>query len=327
MHCETAMPDLSLSGLLLIDKPKGPTSHHMVDAVRRALGGARVGHVGTLDPMATGLLVMLVGRATRLAPYVPGDPKRYSASMLLGMETETMDLEGKVLSDRGYAGRREEVEKALSSLVGEWEQTPPAYSAVKHRGKPAYRYARKGERVELASRKVRIYRVEVTAFRRLGNKAEVDFLVECSPGTYVRELAARIGGELSCGGTLSRLRREASGPFKVEDALGLEEFKSRLKAGEKVLLPMHMALGGMKSVEVKADSVPGVVNGGNLDESKLLITKEDFKGGDMVAVMGNGELLAVHEVTMAKPFSSRPLRVVGTEARLQGQIEKPPGHR
>ncbi len=306
------MREDSLHGMLLIDKPEGPTSHDMVREVRKILGGVKVGHLGTLDPMATGLLVMLVGRATGLAPYVPGDPKRYSACMLLGMETDTLDVQGEVLNKRGFTGDPEEVEKAISSLVGELEQTPPAYSAVKHRGKPAYRYARKGERVVLPSRSVRIYNMKMTGFRRIGDMAEVDLLVECSPGTYVRELAARIGADLDCGGTLKRLRREASGPFKVEDALSLEEARTRLEAGEPVVQPMHRALEGMKAVEVKAEQVSSVVNGHALEERMLLDMNERVECGDVVAVMGRGGLLAVHKVVRARPFSSRPLRVVGT---------------
>ncbi len=305
------MRDLCPHGVLLIDKPEGPTSHDVVSALRGILGGARVGHAGTLDPMATGLLVMLVGRATRLAPYVPGDPKVYSARVLLGMETETMDLEGKTVSERGFAGSAEEVAEAMSALVGDLEQTPPAYSAVKHRGKPAYRYARRGETVSLKSRRVRVYRMEMTGFSRVGGMAEADFVVECSPGTYVRELAARIGAMLSCGGTLSRLRREASGPFRVEEALTLEEVRRRSEAGETFIMPMHRALEGMGMVEVALSGVEPVLNGCAIDEGMLVRRDEDLGAGDLVAVMGGGALLAVHEVSRPKPFLSRPRRVVG----------------
>ncbi len=297
--------------MLLIDKEEGPTSHDIVREVRGLLGGARVGHTGTLDPMATGLLVLLVGRATRLAPYVPGEPKVYSARVLLGRETETMDMQGSVLREKGFAGDVEEVKKVIEGLVGEWEQTPPAFSAVKHRGRPAYSYARRGEQVELAARRVRIYRMEMTAFRRIGDMAEADFVVECSPGTYVRELASRIGTALSCGGTLSRLRREASGPFKVVDAMTLEGVRRHLVLGEACIRPMHEALGGMRMVEVKESCAGAVVNGAPIEEGMLLGAHEGVRQGEAVAVMGGGTLLAVHRVARTSPFLSRPLRVVG----------------
>lgn len=297
--------------MLLIDKEGGPTSHDVAREVRAILGGARVGHTGTLDPLATGLLVLLVGRATRLAPFVPGDPKVYTACVILGRETDTMDVQGKVLREKGYGGGSDEVEKAMEKLVGEWEQIPPAFSAVKHRGRPAYRYARRGERVELAARKVRIYRLEMTAFRRTGDMAEADFVVECSPGTYVRELASRIGAALSCGGTLSRLRREASGPFKVVDAITVEEVRRRLVLGEAFVQPMHEALGGMRMVEVKESCAGAVINGAPVEEEMLLGAHEVIEQGEAVAVMGGGTLLAVHRVERTSPFLSKPLRVVG----------------
>lgn len=202
-------------GLLLIDKPPGVTSHDAVAMVRRALHTKKVGHSGTLDPMATGLLVMGVGRATRLLRFLGGLPKTYEGAMRLGVETTTLDAEGEVTRDSSVEAEAGDVAKAMASLVGDSMQTPPAYSAVKVGGRKLYDAARKGEQLMAEPRPI-----HVESFELLGYEDGVAaFRVVCGGGTYVRVLAADVGAALGCGAHLTRLRRTAVGPFDVSRAV------------------------------------------------------------------------------------------------------------
>jgi tRNA pseudouridine55 synthase len=201
-------------GVLLVDKPSGMTSHDAVDVVRRSLGTRKVGHAGTLDPMATGLLVLGVGRATRLLRYLGDLPKTYAATGRLGEETDTLDADGEIVRTAPVDVSLAEVERACASLVGESMQTPPAYSAVKVGGRRLYEAARKGEALEAPARPIRVDAFDVTAF----DGRDLQVLITCSGGTYVRVLVADVGRTLGCGAYLVRLRRTAIGSFGVEDA-------------------------------------------------------------------------------------------------------------
>jgi tRNA pseudouridine55 synthase len=201
-------------GLLLVDKPVGMTSHDVVDVVRRSLRTRKVGHAGTLDPMATGLLILGVGRATRLLRYLGDLPKSYAGTGRLGEETDTLDAEGEVVRSAPVHASRADVERACAARVGESMQTPPAYSAVKVGGRKLYDAARKGDVLEAPARRVRVDALEVSAF----DGRDVDVRIRCSGGTYVRVLIADVGRALGCGAHLVRLRRTAIGPFRVEDA-------------------------------------------------------------------------------------------------------------
>ncbi|MBI4425712.1 MAG: tRNA pseudouridine(55) synthase TruB [Elusimicrobia bacterium] len=216
-------------GLLLLDKPKGWTSHDVVAAVRGRLPrGTKVGHTGTLDPMATGLLVLLVGPATREAARFQALPKVYSGSIRFGLETDTADLEGKVVSESPVPPvEAEALQRLLGEHVGDLELLPPLYSAIKHHGRPLYEYARRGLAVEVKPRLQRVYSWELLAWA----PPEAAFRLSCSGGTYVRSLAVAVGRKLGCGAAVSALRREAVGSLRVEDAFGAEEGK-RLGAGE-----------------------------------------------------------------------------------------------
>lgn len=201
-------------GLLLLDKPEGMTSHDVVDAVRRTLGTRKVGHAGTLDPMATGLLLVGAGRATRLLRFFGDLPKVYEGAARLGVETDTLDADGTIVRTSGVDVSRAEVETAVAALVGESMQRPPAYSAVKVAGRKLYESARAGETVEAPARRIRVDEFEVRSF----DGCDLEFSVTCSGGTYVRVLAADVGTALGCGAHLTRLRRTAIGPYLVEDA-------------------------------------------------------------------------------------------------------------
>lgn len=202
-------------GLLLVDKAGGMTSHDVVDVVRRALGTRKVGHAGTLDPMATGLLVLGVGRATRLLRFLGGLPKIYEGSARLGVQTTTLDADGEVTAERSVTATEADVGRAMAALVGDSMQRPPAYSAVKVGGRKLYEAARKGEPLEAPPRPVTVHTFDLIAVRG----ADVEFRVSCSGGTYVRVLLADVGTALGCGAHLTRLRRTAIGPLGVQDAV------------------------------------------------------------------------------------------------------------
>jgi tRNA pseudouridine55 synthase len=217
-------------GLLLIDKPGGITSHDAVAAVRRALGTKKVGHAGTLDPMATGLLVIGVGRATRLLRFLGDLPKTYEGSFRLGVRTTTLDADGDVVSEAPVAATRADVADAMTALVGDSLQTPPAYSAVKVGGTKLYEAARRGEALTAAPRPVRVQAFELTDLRL----PDVAFRVVCGGGTYVRVLAADVGDTLGCGAHLTRLRRTAIGSFSVAAAASPEDPGAPLPAARAV---------------------------------------------------------------------------------------------
>lgn len=201
-------------GLLLIDKPAGITSHDAVDEVRRALRVRKVGHAGTLDPMATGLLVMGVGRATRLLRFLGDLDKEYRGTARLGEETDTLDADGRVIGTAAVDVTDREVGRAMAELTGEFEQRPPAYSAVKVGGQRLHRAARSGRPVEALPRPVRVDAFDLVRF----NGRDVEFRVVCSSGTYIRVLAADLGSRLGTGAHLVRLVRTRIGPFRLEEA-------------------------------------------------------------------------------------------------------------
>ena len=228
-------------GLLLVDKPQGATSHDAVDHVRRALHTKKVGHAGTLDPMATGLLVMGVGRATRLLRFLGDLPKTYEGTMRLGVETTTLDAEGEVTREAPVHAGADDVRAAMAALVGDSMQTPPAYSAVKVGGRKLYEAARKGEVLTAAARPIHVTSFELLRF---GDDVAA-FRVICGGGTYVRVLAADIGTTLGCGAHLTALRRTAIGPFDVRDAVAPDD------AGPP--LPVERAVAHLPRLELEPE--------------------------------------------------------------------------
>jgi tRNA pseudouridine55 synthase len=208
------------SGVLLVDKPPGVTSHDIVARARRALGMRKVGHAGTLDPMATGLLMLGVGSSTRLLTYLVGLDKVYTATIRWGATTDSDDATGTVIAETDAAGLTDaEIVAALASQVGDRLQVPSSVSAIKVAGRRAYERARAGESVELAARRVRIEDIEVLGTSREGSRVDADVRVACSSGTYVRAIARDAGADLGVGAHLTALRRESVGPFRVADAL------------------------------------------------------------------------------------------------------------
>ena len=255
-----------MDGILVIDKPEGWTSHDVVARARRLLREKRVGHTGTLDPFATGVLVLLVGRATRLAQFLSGAEKEYEATVRLGHATDTGDLTGARLPGGGAdcaSLTREGVEAALSSLRGEIEQVPPMYSAKKVGGKKLYELARRGEEIERKAVRVRVSEFEIVAvggdaFILPGPEGTCDLRarVVCSAGTYVRSLAESLGGLLGTGAHLAALRRTRAGTSRIDDALTPEGLQQRIEAGtpaEEFLTPLEAALPEMPSAHLTAE--------------------------------------------------------------------------
>jgi tRNA pseudouridine55 synthase len=201
-------------GLLLVDKPRGITSHDAVAIVRRVQNTRKVGHAGTLDPMATGLLVMGIGRATRLLRFLGDLPKIYEGTMRLGIETTTLDADGEVTRESDVGVTEAEARAAMEGLIGDSMQAPPAYSAVKVAGTKLYDAARRGETLEAAPRQIHVAAFDLLGFDGL----DLGFRVVCGGGTYVRVLAADVGASLGCGAHLTTLRRTAIGPFDVAEA-------------------------------------------------------------------------------------------------------------
>lgn len=229
-----------LSGILNVDKPSGMTSHDVVDAVRRIAGQRKVGHAGTLDPMATGVLLLCLGKATRVAEYLMAGRKRYRATVALGMATDTYDAEGKITQTGGRTDfDRPEIEAVLSRFVGRIKQIPPMYSALKKEGQPLYKLARQGEVVPRRPRPVEIYELEVLDW----TPPLLILDLTCSPGTYVRTLAHDLGQELGSEAHLAALVRLASGRFTLAEAVSMQRLEEAFQhqQEERYLLPLDEA--------------------------------------------------------------------------------------
>src|ERR1700726_915916 len=218
-----------IDGALVINKPKGKTSHDVVDAVRHLAGFRQIGHLGTLDPLATGVLVLLLGRATRLVQFYAGRRKRYEAGFRFGFATDTYDSDGEAQEpDAAPALDAATVEKFAAERIGRFEQMPPSFSAKKVKGRPAYELARKKQAVELKAVEVEIYEYKLREME--GSIAR--FVIECSSGTYIRSLAHEMGQQLGCGAHLAEITRTAVGEFSLEQAVKLEELAEATRAGK-----------------------------------------------------------------------------------------------
>lgn len=235
-------------GVLVVDKPSGPTSHDIVDHLRKRFGFAKVGHGGTLDPMATGVLVLLLGRGTKLSNRFLGSDKTYSGTLTLGLTTDSLDATGEPVERRDATGvSREALAVAMAALLGDQMQEPPMVSAVKVKGVPLYKHARRGVVVERQSKLVHIYEFSLDRFE----SPEADFVVRCTKGTYVRKLCADVGELLHCGAHLSALRRTHSGEFTLQEALPLP----RILAMERTELLNHII--PMKRFNSLGKRIPG----------------------------------------------------------------------
>jgi tRNA pseudouridine55 synthase len=264
-----------MDGVLIIDKPAGMTSHDVVARVRKLTGHRRVGHTGTLDPFATGVLVILIGRATRLAQFLSGAEKEYEAVVRLGFATDTGDLTGVAIeaahakAQRPRSFRKDEIEVAINSLRGELKQTPPMYSAKKIAGQKLYELARRGEQVE--RRPVSVVVSEFEAVERTGTllaetsdgNLDLGVRVVCSAGTYIRTLAEDLGKELGIGAHVAELRRTRAGQFSIAEAITLDQLQETVKAGsfEQLLISPDAALSFLPVVQLDSAAVRRVAQG------------------------------------------------------------------
>jgi len=293
----------AVSGVLVVDKPVGMTSHDVVQVIRRGTNIHRAGHTGTLDPRASGVLVVLIGPAVRLSEYVSASDKRYQATVHLGSTTDTFDAEGKITSSGSVENITEEqFEEALQQFIGEIQQVPPPYSAIKVQGRKAYEMARQGEEVELQPRTIKVYSLELLEW----NPPEAVIDVFCSSGTYVRSLANDLGAVLGCGAHLVGLRRTKSGRFTLRDAVSLHRLQEAFHVGDwyKFLIPAAEALGDWPMVELDGDQVELIRHG------HRILAEGEVKGwvrgisqqGDLVALMELDE--ATNEWQPRKVFFS-----------------------
>jgi len=293
------------SGILLIDKPAGPSSFEVVRRVRRALKVRKAGHGGTLDPFATGLLLLCLGEATKLVPFLMPEPKTYRAVVKLGEETDTQDLTGEVVARSDELPEPEQIYEAAARFVGEIEQIPPMYSALHHQGERLYHLARRGETVDVKPRKVTVYELEVQEVAL----PLVTITVTCSPGTYIRTLAADLGRALGCGAHLAALRRLAVGPFAVEEALTLEALRelSREELASRII-PLADCLPGLQEIKVGPEEAERLGHG-----QTLPWPENNLSPGERVRVLAGGDLLAVAEVRgEAERKVLAPVRVFAT---------------
>ncbi len=286
-----------MHGVLVVDKPKGITSFDVVREVRRALGQKKVGHTGTLDPMATGVLPVCVGEATKLAQFITEATKAYDATLKLGVTTDTLDADGKALVTRAVPPLdAATLEAALARFRGPQRQVPPMYSAVRVGGKRLYELARAGEEIERQPRDVTVHELVLRDF----SADEVKLSVTSSKGFFVRTLAADLGEALGCGAHLVALRRTQSGPFTLAQAMPLAEVQALGKAAAARLVPLGEALTDMASVQVSAAEAARVRHGG-------LVEVAAPRAG-LVRVLGpDGALLAVAEVVRGRLVYRRVL--------------------
>ena len=312
-----------MNGALIIDKPAGLTSHDVVARVRKIIGERRVGHTGTLDPFATGVLVVLVGRATRLAQFLSGAEKEYEAVIRLGYSTDTGDITGQEIEHETHAKtpstqslRKEEILSAMASLTGEIDQVPPMYSAKKVAGRKLYEHARRGEEIERPPVRVTIHEFVLLPqgdqFLRMNDDGSADLRarVVCSAGTYVRTLAEDLGKKLGVGAHLPELRRTRAGRFSIDDSITLEQLAEGATDGSvAVLISPNDALAHLPSIEVDEEQAARTIHGIDLrvadGEAKSLIH------GDPMRMTNRGDLIAIGTFD-ASSNTIHPGVVIGT---------------
>jgi tRNA pseudouridine55 synthase len=279
------MPDEELDGILNINKPVGITSHDVVARVRKIIGQKRVGHAGTLDPLASGVLLLCLGQATRVAEYLIASDKVYRAGCRLGITTDTYDAEGRITGRSEVTVTREQVERELMAFVGNLEQTPPMYSALKVGGTPLYRMARRGQTITRTARKVAIHALELLEW----TPPEMQLQVHCSKGTYIRSLVHDLGQRLRCGAYLAGLVRMASGAFRIEESVTLTELEEAFAQANtaRLLHPLDTALQAFPAVTVDEQTATSIAYGQGVQLSA------DAAASLVRAYTADGRLLAL----------------------------------
>jgi tRNA pseudouridine55 synthase len=299
-----------VNGILLLDKPPGDSSNRALQQAKRLYFAAKAGHTGSLDPLATGVLPLCFGEATKFSQYLLDADKAYESTFLLGKITASGDAEGEILETRDASGITEgDVAQALKAFEGEIEQIPSMFSAIKHQGQPLYKLARQGKEVERKVRRVTIKHLELRAFRP-GEFPEVDVYLECTKGTYVRSLAEDMGQALGCGAHVIALRRTRAGPFGIEDCItmpALEALKLEEKevAMDALLLPADAALGAIPLVELSESS------GFYMQQGQPVLVPNAPCSGMVRIALETGEFLGVGEILDDGRVAPRRLIVTG----------------
>ena len=293
-----------MDGLLVFDKEKGITSHDLVYKVRRKLGIKKVGHTGTLDPMATGVLVISIGKATKTSEYILSSDKEYEAKIKLGVLTNSYDITGDVLKEEKVNFQEDDIKKALQNFTGKISQKPPIYSALKVDGKKLYEYAREGKDVEIKKRDIEIYKNELLDFN---GSDEFLIRVSVSKGTYIRSLANDIGNFLGTYGTLTELRRIRTGDFKIEDSINSSDFENMsIDEIKEKILPMDLALTNLKKIDLDKRFLNKFLNG----QFYRLNHKPEFDNYRVYCenlFLGIGEIRFIDE----KPYLKMKKRLIG----------------
>ena len=299
-----------VDGILLLDKPLGVSSNHALQSVKRLYEAAKAGHTGSLDPLATGVLPLCFGEATKFSQYLLDADKAYESTFVLGTVTDTGDAEGRVLEDKdaSYVTERDII-TALQAFEGDIEQIPSMFSAIKQGGQPLYKLARKGLEVERKPRSVVIKTLQMRAFRG-GERPEADIYLECSKGTYVRSLAEDLGRAIGCGAFVSALRRTRAGPFGIEDSMTLSALEALKGAGESgqldtLLLPTDAALGALPLVRLSESS------GFYMRQGQPVMVSNGPRDGIVRVALDSGEFLGVGEMLDDGRVAPRRLIVTG----------------
>jgi tRNA pseudouridine55 synthase len=309
-----------MDGILVIDKPHGPTSHDVVRDIRRGLRIDKVGHTGTLDPMATGVLPLVLGKGTKLARYLTGGDKTYRATIRLGATTSTLDAEGEILLERPVDVDAARLDAALATLRGDIDQVPPMFSAKKIDGQKLYELARKGIEVEREAKRVSVHRLDLLEF----TSPDVTVDIKCSAGTYVRVLAQDLGETLGCGAYLKSLRRLEAGPFTLEHAVELDAVLEDPGAALGRVLPLGRALVDLPRIDVTADIGRMIIAGHQLSVADLRVLDTPTFGHDEALALGvdGGDVIAVVRAQLASeelPRSRRDRRALKTERVLSAK--------
>ncbi len=293
-----------IDGVLLVDKPEGPTSHDVVAVARRLLGVRRIGHAGTLDPLATGLLVLMIGRATRLATFLSGVDKTYRGVVRLGVATDTYDRDGAPLGPPGEVKvDREQVLASLAGFRGTIVQVPPVYSAKKIHGTPMYRLARRNRPVSPTPITVTFHSITLVAFA--GDEVEIE--AQVSAGTYLRSLAHDLGQALGCGAHLQSLRRTAAGPFRVEDALTPAALETLAPRVADRILPLEDIPLGLPTLHLTAAGTHAIRHGRPCGLGEVTGPRETLAPGRCRLKGPEGSLVGIGEVLLQAPSEARPL--------------------
>ncbi len=283
-----------MNGIIIINKPLGKTSHDMVSFMRRVTRIKKIGHTGTLDPMAEGVLPICIGNATKVADMLTADNKSYVAELVLGMTTDTLDSEGEILSQCEVKCTREEIENVIQSFVGEVEQIPPMFSAIKQNGQKLYELARAGIEVERKPRKITIQNISILDINEEDNTVTIS--VDCSKGTYIRTLCEDIGIKLGVGAYMNRLTRTKSGIFNIDNALTTKEIESLANEGklEDYLKSVDSVFSHMQSIHLNEKQTKSVING-------VRMSWRGIDEGESVRVYDNfGKFLCISQIKDGK---------------------------